>query len=155
MNYVSPDGDSPALAVGDSSMAFVANHGFRYVSEAELIDQCLDSCFLLGGRERSGKPELSGEHKGFFHGEHREKKIVLHNVGRYHFQKLRFQNFFVQSHGSLQATLRNPIRKRVYQRLLTGPTCSKNSHYLAFSRLTGDVIQQYLHAAVFAFHLTI
>ena len=51
------DGDSPALAVGDSSMAFVADHGFRRVSETELIDQCLDSCFLLGGGERPGKPE--------------------------------------------------------------------------------------------------
>ena len=32
------DGDLPALAVGDSSMAFVDDHGFRCVSEAEMID---------------------------------------------------------------------------------------------------------------------
>ena len=90
VNYVSPDGDSPVLAAGDSSTAFIADHSFRCVSEAELIYQCLDSCFLLGGGERPGKPELSIEHEGFFHGEHREEKIVLHNVGIYHFQKLRF-----------------------------------------------------------------
>lgn len=95
VDYVRADRDSPSLSAGDSPVTLVSYDGLCCIAQTELVDQSLNSGFLLGLREGARKPELSGEHERLFHSEHGKQEVVLHNVRRDHLQKPRFQDLAV------------------------------------------------------------